>query len=70
MTVTGRLLNQDNFTVQMIDEQGKLRSFIKSELRDSTVLSKSPMPSYKGRLTDQEVSDLVTYLMSLKGAGK
>ncbi len=69
-TVTGRLLNQDNFTVQMIDEQGKLRSFMKSDLRDSTVIAKSPMPSYKGKLTDQEVSDLVTYLMALRGAGK
>jgi putative heme-binding domain-containing protein len=68
--ITGRLLNQDNFTVQMIDEQGKLRSFIKSDLRESTVLTKSPMPSYKGKLSDSEIADLVAYLMSLKGAGK
>src|SRR4051812_32178877 len=68
--LTGRLLNQDNFTVQMIDEQGKLRSFVKSDLRESTVLTKSPMPSYKGKLGDSEISDLVAYLMSLKGAGK
>jgi putative heme-binding domain-containing protein len=69
-TFTGRLLNQDNFTVQMIDEQGKLRSFVKSDLRESGVLTKSPMPSYKGKLSDPEVADLVAYLMSLKGAGK
>jgi putative heme-binding domain-containing protein len=69
-TFTGRLLNQDNFTVQMIDEQGKLRSFIKSDLRESSVLAKSPMPSYKGKLTDTEVADLIAYLMSLKGTGK
>jgi quinoprotein glucose dehydrogenase len=69
-TITGRLLNQDNFTVQLIDSQGKLRSFMKSDLRESTVLSKSPMPSYKGKLSDQEVADLVAYLLTLKGAGK
>jgi putative heme-binding domain-containing protein len=69
-TFTGRLLNQDNFTVQMIDEQGKLRSFIKSDLKESSVLAKSPMPSYKGKLTDSEVADLIAYLMTLKGAGK
>jgi putative heme-binding domain-containing protein len=69
-TVTGRMLNQDSFTVQMIDEQSKLRSFTKSDLREFTVLTKSPMPSYKGKLTDQEIADVVAYLMSLKGAGK
>ena len=69
-TFTGRLLNQDNFTVQMIDEQGKLRSFIKSDLKESSVLAKSPMPSYKGKLTDSEIADVIAYLMTLKGAGK
>ena len=66
-SITGRLLNQDNFTVQLIDPQGKLRSFIKSDLRESTVLTKSQMPSYKGKLNAQEVADLVSYLSSLKG---
>jgi putative heme-binding domain-containing protein len=68
--LTGRLLNQDNFTVQLIDAQGKLRSFMKSDLRESAVLTKSQMPSYKGKLSDQEVADLVAYLLTLKGAGK
>ena len=69
-TVTGRMLNQDSFTVQMIDEQSKLRSFTKSDLREFTVLTKSPMPSYKGKLSDQEIADVIAYLMTLKGAGK
>src|SRR6516225_5396031 len=67
-TVTGRMLNQDSATVQVIDEQGKLKSFIKSDLREFTILTKSPMPSYKGKLNDQEIADTVAYLMSLKGA--
>ena len=69
-SITGRLLNHDNFTVQMIDPQGKLRSFMKADLRESTVLVKGLMPSYKGRLSDQEVADVVAYLITLKGPGK
>jgi putative heme-binding domain-containing protein len=69
-SVTGRLLNHDNFTVQLMDPQGKLRSFMKADLRESTVLVKGLMPSYKGRLSDQEVADVVAYLGTLKGPGK
>jgi putative heme-binding domain-containing protein len=69
-SITGRLLNHDNFTVQMIDPQGKLRSFMKADLRESTVLVKGLMPSYKGRLSDQEVADLVAYLSTLKGSAQ
>ncbi len=65
--ITGRLLNHDNFTVQMIDPQGKLRSFVKADLRESTVLTKGLMPSYKDRLSPQEVADVVAYLSTLKG---
>jgi putative heme-binding domain-containing protein len=69
-SVTGRLLNHDNFTVQFIDPQGKLRSYMKADLKESTVLTKGLMPSYKDRLNPQEVADLVAYLSTLKGPGK
>ena len=69
-TVTGRLLNHDNFTVQFMDPDGKLRSYQKSDLKESTVLTKGLMPSYKDRLTQQEVADVVAYLVTLKGSGK
>ena len=62
----GRLLNLDTFTVQMIDQKEQLRSFEKTNLREYGFVEKSPMPSYKGKLTDQEVADLVNYLYSLK----
>jgi cytochrome c1 len=35
-------------------------------LREFGIL-KSPMPSYRDKLTPQELSDLVAYLVSLKG---
>jgi quinoprotein glucose dehydrogenase len=65
-TVTGRLLNQDAYTVQFRDPQDKLQSWVKADLREVTVITKSQMPSYKGKLSDDEVSDLVTYLSTLK----
>src|SRR5580658_348893 len=42
--VSGRLLNIDTFTVQMIDEQENLRSFVKTDLREFAFAEKSPMP--------------------------
>ena len=69
-SVTGKLLNHDNFTVQFLDPQGKLHSYVKADLKESTVLTKGLMPSYKDRLSAQEVSDVVAYLATLKGAGK
>jgi len=66
-TITGRLLNIDTFTVQLLDSKDRLLSLPKSNLRDSGFIEKSPMPSYLGKLSPQELADLVAYLVSLKG---
>ena len=65
-TVTGRVLNLDQFTVQIFDSKERLLTLQRSDLREFGVL-KSPMPSYRDKLTPQELSDLVAYLVSLKG---
>jgi putative heme-binding domain-containing protein len=65
-TVTGRLLNHDTFTVQMLDSNERLRSFTKADLKEYG-FGPTPMPSYKGRLDPQETADVVSYLASLKG---
>ena len=39
-------------------------------LRDYTVVDKGLMPSVQGKLTDQQVADIVSYLSSLKGPGR
>ena len=65
--VVGRRLNEDTYTVQLIDEQERLRSFDKADLREFTVLDESPMPSYADQLNAQELADLLAYLVSLKG---
>jgi putative heme-binding domain-containing protein len=67
VTTTGRLLNLDTFTIQMIDAKERLRSFIKADLREHGFAEKSGMPSYKGTLSAQELADVVSYLASLKG---
>lgn len=66
VTVNGKLLNLDTFTVQMLDTGENLRSFVKSDLKEYDFVDKSPMPSYQGKLSSQQVADLVSYLATLK----
>ncbi len=65
--VTGRRLNEDSYTVQLMTTDGRLVSLVKSELKDWTVSTTSPMPSCKDVLTAPELADLLAYLVSLKG---
>ena len=66
-TITGRLLNQDSFSIQLLDSNERLRGLQKSDLRESAILSTSPMPAAKGTLSPAEVADLVAYLSTLRG---
>jgi putative heme-binding domain-containing protein len=65
--IKGRRLNEDTYTVQLVNEQGRLVSLVKGELREWSVSTVSPMPSYKDTLTPGALADLVAYLASLKG---
>jgi putative heme-binding domain-containing protein len=65
--VTGRLLNHDTFTVQLLDSKEQLRSFVKAEVREHGFVP-TPMPSYRTTLNSQEMADVVSYLVSLKGS--
>jgi putative heme-binding domain-containing protein len=64
--VEGRLLNHDTFTVQILDQDELLRSFRKSDLRAHGFIE-TPMPSYRDELDAQEIADVVSYLVSLRG---
>ena len=66
-TVTGRLLNQDAISVQLINPKEELKSYIRTNLRDYTVVDKGLMPSVQDKLTEQQVADIVSYLSSLQG---
>ena len=65
--INGRRLNEDTYTVQLIDEQERLVSLTKSDLREYTVLKTTPMPSYKDQFSAQQLADLEAYLLSLRG---
>jgi cytochrome c oxidase cbb3-type subunit III len=64
--ISGRRLNEDTYSVQLIDDQEHLLSLLKADLREYTVITTSPMPSYKDKLSSQDVADMVAYLLSLK----
>jgi putative heme-binding domain-containing protein len=66
--VNGRRLNEDTFTVQIVDSAERLLSLDKRTLREYTVLDTPAMPSYRDRLSESERADVVAYLLSLKGA--
>lgn len=63
--ITGRRLNEDTYSVQLIDSNGQLRSLQKADLASyaiSELPSKSPAP-----LNADEVADVVAYLLTLRG---
>jgi putative heme-binding domain-containing protein len=67
VTITGRILNEDTFSLQLIDSKEKLVSLQKADLSKFEFLKTSAMPSYRDKLSGTELSDLVGYLLSLKG---
>jgi putative heme-binding domain-containing protein len=68
-TITGRRLNEDTFTIQLMDEHEHLVSLEKANLRSLTVVEGTTMPPLKGKYTDDQISDLVAYLVSLQRPG-
>ena len=66
-TIVGRLLNHDTLMVLLIDEKQQLRAFNKADLRSYAFVLDSPMPSYKDKISNDELADVVRYLASLKG---
>jgi putative heme-binding domain-containing protein len=65
--INGRRLNEDTYRLQIIDDRERLLSLVKTDLREYTISKTSPMPSYKGTLPDEEIADVLAYLLSLKG---
>lgn len=69
-TINGRRLNEDTFTIQLLTDQEQLVTVQKSDLKEFRILTASPMPSYKDKLNPQQLSDVVSYLSSLRGPGR
>lgn len=62
----GVLRNEDAYSILLLDTGGRLRGFSKSDLESIERPALSLMPSFDGRLNDQELDDLVAYLSSLR----
>ena len=66
-TITGRRLNEDTYTVQLIDDQERLLSLDKADIRDLQVGKTSSMPPATAVLAGDELADAIAYLLSLRG---
>ncbi len=66
-TIRGRRVNEDTFSVQLIDDRERLVTVTKRDIKTMTLAKESPMPSMAQRLSADEVADLVAYLLSLRG---
>ncbi|HWK53942.1 MAG TPA: c-type cytochrome [Hyphomicrobiales bacterium] len=65
--VSGRLLNHDAFSVQLLDTAERLRSFTKAELREHGFVAPDMPALQAAEYSEQDVADLVAYLASLRG---
>jgi putative heme-binding domain-containing protein len=63
--IEGIRLNEDTHSFQYQDEGG-LRSVLKADLAEHEIVRTSPMPSYAGKLTAEDLQHLVAYLASLR----
>jgi cytochrome c oxidase cbb3-type subunit 3 len=68
-TYEGFLMNEDTYTVQFIDMSQQLHSMAKSALKSCRIEKRSKMPSYKGRLSEEELNQLAGYLSGLGATG-
>jgi putative heme-binding domain-containing protein len=64
--VAGRLLNNDTHAVSILVDGERVESFVFADLAESGIVD-SPMPSFRERLSTEELADLVSYLATLTG---
>jgi putative heme-binding domain-containing protein len=64
-TVEGRRLNEDTYSVQLIDSHGRLRSLIKADLVEYEVSQQATMRPTT--LSSEQVAEVIGYLMTLQG---
>jgi putative heme-binding domain-containing protein len=62
----GFLMNEDTYAVQLLDFDAGLLMVERSDIKDFGIDRGSIMPSYKGKLSEAELDDLVAFLASLE----
>src|SRR5262249_15651582 len=64
--IKGTTLNEDDFSVQIVDQSDRLHFFEKDRLRSFTKSRNSLMPPYKSSLlSDADLQDIIAYLISV-----
>ena len=64
---SGIRLNEDTYSIRIMEQNENLRSLAKKDLRMLRVdKEKSSMPAYSGVFTEAEIDDLVAYLYSME----
>jgi cytochrome c oxidase cbb3-type subunit 3 len=66
--VSGFVLNEDTYTLQIMDLKSQLHSYDKGSIHGLTSEKRSAMPSYHDRLSNDQLTDLVAYLWTLRPA--
>lgn len=68
-TYTGFLRTEGAYTVEILDFSKGLKSLPTHDFRKFEIDKTSVMPSYRDKLSDGDLNDLVAYLWSLKRSG-
>jgi mono/diheme cytochrome c family protein len=64
--IKGVTLNEDQFSLQMMDTSERIHLLEKGKLRSLQKSRKSLMPAYnQSILSDQDLDDIVAYLLSI-----
>ncbi len=63
--IEGILLNEDTYSIQLMDEQENLMSIAKQDITEIIRPEMSLMPEYLDSFTNNELTDLIAYLHSL-----
>jgi putative heme-binding domain-containing protein len=67
LVITGLRINENNFNIQLREENGRFHSLLKRDLEEVNVLKKSLMPdNMPEQLTVKELHDLFAFLMTLE----
>ena len=66
VTSKGFLMNEDTYYVQLLTRDKGLVTLPRKDFRKLDIRKNSIMPSYRGKLSDAELTDLIAYLWTLQ----
>jgi putative heme-binding domain-containing protein len=67
--IRGVKKNEDVFSIQVMDMRERIQGYLKSNLQEVIYEKSSLMPAFgAGRLNDSDLTDLIGYLSTLRGA--